>query len=148
MKTADLINDALDFRYFHPEGDAKAAIPFRWVPGTGKLVVVTGENAGGKSFFRRILSHTAKLKKIEPISVSMEGRRNVAYNIGLVFVYGDEEHDATGVNSIRTVTTGISTCRSRESDHMIVWDEPDLGLSEGLRASVGRLPSSPLTRRS
>lgn len=139
MKTADLIKDSFEFRYFHPEKKgAKPAIPFRWVPGKGKLVVVTGENAGGKSFYRRILTAVAHKNKIESIPISMEGRRQVAYNIGLTFVYGDEQVDATGVNSIRTVLTGISTCKGREKDHMIIWDEPDLGLSEGNAASVGR----------
>jgi hypothetical protein len=52
-------------------------------------------------------------------------------------VYGDEEHDATGVNSIRTVLTGIKTCEGREKPHVIIWDEPDIGLSEGNAASVG-----------
>jgi hypothetical protein len=138
--TKELVDRCLTLRYFHPEDDEPAAIPYVWVPGEGNLVVVTGENAGGKSFFRRCAASVARQeenKKMEVISISMEGRRQVAYNIGLVFVYGDEEHDATGVNSIRTVVTAISTCQSREADHVVIWDEPDLGLSEGNAASVG-----------
>lgn len=134
-----LVDRCLSLRYFQPENGRPPAIPYRWVPGEGSLVVVTGENAGGKSFFRRVASSVSRAEEndYEAITVSMEGRRQVAYNIGLLFVYGDEEHDATGVNSIRTVLTGISTCKGRERDHVIIWDEPDIGLSEGNAASVG-----------
>ncbi len=137
--TKELVEQCLTLRYFHPEDDDDAAIPYVWVPGDGNLVVVTGENAGGKSFFRRVASSIARLpeNKMEVIPISMEGRRQVAYNVCLAFVYGDEEHDATGVNSIRTVLTGISTCQGRETDHVVIWDEPDIGLSEGNAASVG-----------
>ena len=46
--------------------------------------------------------------------------------------------EATGVNSIRTVLAGIKTCRDRDKPHVIFWDEPDIGLSEGNAASVGK----------
>lgn len=134
-----LVERCLTLRYFQPEDGEPAAIPYRWVPGEGSLVVVTGENAGGKSFFRRVASSVTRAEEnnMEVIPISMEGRRQVAYNIGLTFVYGDEEHDATGVNSIRTVLTGIKTCEGREKPHVVIWDEPDIGLSEGNAASVG-----------
>lgn len=133
-----LVEAALSLMYFHEDEDGPAAIPFTWVPGNDPMVVVTGENAGGKSFFRRILSQIARDNKVESMPISMEGRRNISAAPWLTMVYGDEHTEATGVNSIHTVVTGISTCKNRDTDHVVIWDEPDIGLSEGNAASVGR----------
>lgn len=137
--TKQLVERTLELDYFQ---DPEPAIPYVWKPGKADnpLVVVVGENAGGKSFFRRCVSAVCRddANKVECIPISMEGRRQVAYNIGLAFVYGSEDYEATGVNSISTVLTGISTCRNRTSAHVIIWDEPDIGLSEGNAASVGK----------
>lgn len=131
-----LVKRVLALDYFYGEDPA---IPYVWVPSNAQnpLVVVVGENAGGKSFFRRCANAVCQRNKIECIPISMEGRRNVAYNIGLTFVYGSEDYEATGINSIRTVVTGIKTSRGRDKPHVIIWDEPDIGLSEGNAASVG-----------
>lgn len=137
--TKQLVEKTLELDYFQ---DPKPAIPYVWKPGKADnpLVVVVGENAGGKSFFRRCVSAVCRddANKVEVIPISMEGRRQVAYNIGLSFVYGSEDWEATGVNSIGTVLSGINTCRGRETKHVIIWDEPDIGLSEGNAASVGK----------
>jgi energy-coupling factor transporter ATP-binding protein EcfA2 len=72
----ELVDRCLELRYFHPEKDGeKAAIPFRWVLGESNFVVVTGENAGGKSFFRRIASSISRnaVNNYEVIPISMEG---------------------------------------------------------------------------
>lgn len=132
-----LVDEALSLDYF---SDEDPAIPYVWKPGktTNPLVVVTGENAGGKSFFRRCVSAVCQDVKIECIGISMEARRTINYNPWLLFVYGDEQYDATGINSINTVLQGIKTCQSRDKPHVIVWDEPDVGLSEGNAASVGK----------
>ncbi len=120
--------------------EPKPPIPYIWTASKAKtpLVVVTGENAGGKSFFRRCVQSICQQQKTECMTISMEGRRQTSYNIALVFVYGDEEYEATGINSIRTVLTGIKTCQGRDKAHVVVWDEPDIGLSEGNAASVGK----------
>lgn len=132
-----LVAETLTLDYF--TGPAPA-IPHVWKPAKAScpLVVVTGENAGGKSFFRRCVSAVCQKTETEIIPISMEARRTISYNPHLVFVYGDERYEATGVNSINTVLMGVKTCRSRETPHVICWDEPDLGLSEGNAASVGR----------
>ena len=118
----------------------KSVIPYHRVEGKGPLVVVIGENASGKSFLRRVIGsvcmHFCK-PKIEFMGLSMEGRRNTSFNPWMTFVYGDESYESTGVNSVDTVLTGIETCRKRETPHVIFWDEPDLGLSEGYAAGLG-----------
>jgi hypothetical protein len=131
-----LINESLTLDYFSPNDDGVTPIPAHWVPGKGKLVVVVGENASGKSFFRRIVSGVCKSTGVECMPISMEGRGG--YYGGLRgMIYGDESWQATGVNSARTVKQGILTCESRDKPHVIFWDEPDLGLSENGCAGIG-----------
>lgn len=132
-----LLNRILDLAYFHEENGEPPAIPFHRVDGKSKLTVIVGDNASGKSFFRRITQLVCKKNEIECMAISAEGRRHVAYSPFLVFVYGDEETQATGVNSTNTVLTGIKTCQSRETPHVVFWDEPDLGLSDSWAAGVG-----------
>lgn len=133
-----LLDCVLDLDYFHPNDKGKIAIPFHRVDGNNPLVVITGDNASGKSFLRRLVCAVAREAKTEAIHISMEGRRNVAYNIGLSFVYGDENIHSTGQNSVHTVLGGITTCRNRETPHVMFWDEPDLGLSDSWAAGMGR----------
>jgi hypothetical protein len=117
-----------------------APIPYIWKPSTDPraMVVVLGENASGKSFFRKCVSGICSEDKTEIIPLSMAGRRNISYNPVLALVYGDESYSATGMNSIRTVVTGVNTCRERDTPHVIVWDEPDIGASDATAAAMGR----------
>ena len=131
-----LLNHVLDLGYFC--GD-EPAIPYHRVDGKGRLVVVVGDNASGKSFCRRIIQAMCQKNKIECIPISAEHRRKVSYMPWLTFVYGDEEYEATGVNSVGTVLQGINTCKARETNHVIFWDEPDLGLSDSWAAGVGQM---------
>lgn len=102
-----------------------------------KLIIAAGENASGKSFYRRLVQIDCQDRKVECIHISVEGRRRISESPWLVFVYGDEERDSTGSNSASTILTGISTSRKRESKHVIVFDEPDLGMSEGASMGAG-----------
>jgi hypothetical protein len=96
---------------------------------------VLGDNAGGKSFFRRIISQMCREAEVEAIGLSMEGRK--FGGAMSAFVYGDESWESTGQCSSRTVLTGINTCRNRTKPHVIYWDEPDLGLSDSWAAGAG-----------
>lgn len=113
-------------------------IPHHRVDGKTQLIVVVGDNASGKSMMRRVVQGLCKQAKIECIHLSMEGRGSSTYNPFRSFVYGDESMQATGVNSINTVLIGIKTCRDRDKPHVIFWDEPDLGLSDGWAAGMGQ----------
>jgi hypothetical protein len=126
-----------DLRYF--QGD-KPAIPYVWRPGRGKLVLVLGSNAGGKSFFRRLVKAVTHKSQIECLDPSMEGRTRTGAEYGIMraLVYGDESWRATGENSAQTVLAGVQTCRGRDNMHCIFWDEPDLGLSDDWAAGMGQ----------
>lgn len=104
-------------------------------PGDSKLVVITGENATGKSVLRKLVSAAVRAHEHEAIALSMQARRSSEVFVGMI--YGDESCFATGSNSGHTITTAISTSRKREGKHAIIWDEPDLGLSDNYAAGAG-----------
>ena len=65
----------LDLDYFHAFGDAKEpAIDCHWTRGDGNFVLCLGENASGKSFFRRLVTLVCRKANVEAIPISMEGR--------------------------------------------------------------------------
>lgn len=135
---AGLLEHTFSLRYFSPDDEigGKVAIPHHWVRGRGNFAVALGENASGKSFFRRIVTALCRESKVEAMPISMEGRGG--YYGGLRgFIYGDESWQSTGENSSNTVLAGIRTCQGREGSHVIFWDEPDLGLSDGWAAGMG-----------
>jgi hypothetical protein len=119
-----------DISYF-VEGILKA----RFDKGHEKMLVITGENATGKSFMRRLYHIVCKKEKIEFIHISQESR--VDGGVMSAFVYGSENWESTGYISSKTILNGISTCQSRDNDHFILWDEPDIGLSEKYAGAAG-----------
>src|SRR5579883_864579 len=96
----NFFKDILDLRFF----TMKDAIRCSYEPGESKLVVVTGENATGKSFLRRVIHSALQQNEIELIALSMELRTRVG-DIRKAFIYGDEGNSSTGQISGRTVTT-------------------------------------------
>lgn len=130
------ILEALSFPYFQPQGTRAPAIPAHYVLGACPLVVIVGPNAGGKSFFRRVLAQLYREERVEFMPVSMELRTE--RGIIRAFVFGDEHEQATGEISAHSVLSGIRTCQLRTTPHAIFWDEPDLGLAEGYCRGMGR----------
>jgi hypothetical protein len=135
------LEDLLDLNFFG--GDEKV-FDVTYVPAKDKntkVLVVTGQNASGKSYLRRIISAALKTndKDMEVMNISQEKRTGAdgSSTIANSFIFGDERTQATGVNSLRTVTVGITTCRGREKMHAITWDEPDLGLSDEYAMDLG-----------
>jgi energy-coupling factor transporter ATP-binding protein EcfA2 len=115
-------------------------IDLRESPGAN-LVLLIGDNANGKSLFRRMVSSWCQQqeKKVECIGLSMEARTGGSF-LGVVrgLIYGDEHTAATGANTGRTVTTAIRTAEGRDEPNVVFWDEPDTGLSDAYAADVGR----------
>jgi hypothetical protein len=111
-------------------------------PIQGRVLVITGENASGKSLFRRaytfyISKITHSDENIEIIPLSMEAR--AAGGIRRLFLYGgSEEEDATGALTAKNIRSGWTTSRERETPHIIIWDEPEIGLSEESQLSIAR----------
>jgi hypothetical protein len=142
--------------YFLPDNEGEAAIPYVYHEGgsKSKLVLVLGENAGGKSFFRRLIQaatdkghknlsghYSGRERKPGPfpvsemIHISMQGRTQGG--VVSAFVYGSEDWQSTGQNSAYTVAQGIKTVNERSHRVIVYWDEPDIGMSAGSAAGAG-----------
>ncbi len=132
----ELLPHVFDLDYFHPNDKGVTPIEHHWVRGRNNFAVCLGENASGKSFFRRIVTAICREAKVEAMPISMEGRHG-EYGGLRGFIYGDESWQSTGENSSHTILSGISTCRSRTTSNVIFWDEPDIGLSDGWAAGAG-----------
>lgn len=111
--------------------------------GRGRMFVVTGGNAAGKSLLRRVAHALCQNQKKRFMGLSMEDRSSsgMMYSIAKSMVYGDETYNATGLLSARLVTSGIHNCREWDDRHVVFWDEPDLGLSDEMAATVGGILS-------
>ena len=126
-----------DEEYFGSDGACPAVLE----PGHERLLIVSGENAGGKSFFTKVLQARARevmeKPKIEIIPISMAMRTMPGMH--RVFMFGDEAKSSTGQASFRAVRGGLNTCRGRSNPHILIMDEPDVGLSEGYQAALGEM---------
>jgi hypothetical protein len=112
-------------------------IPVCWSLHSGsKLLVITGENASGKSMIRRFISSLAKKNNIEPISVSPELKQNGG--IASCFIFGDESWKASGCIAANVVMGAISNSQKREHQHIVILDEPDMGMSDNLAAGCSK----------
>lgn len=151
-----LIQKILKLPYF----DEKI-ICVNFQPNHPKICLITGPNSSGKSVIRKLL-HQFELaacrpvhgnedkcnkchntgfiidrrKEVEFIHISMEGRCNSS-GIQKLMVYGAEDDEGTGYNSIKTFKKALQTSQSRENDHILFFDEPDIGLSDGYSAGMG-----------
>lgn len=134
---AETLQDAIaDAELFGPEG----ACPGRHEPGNPRLIVISGENAGGKSFFAKALNSFMQQgapKEVEWMPVSMVMRTSPGMH--RAFMFGNESNESTGRISLKAVLGGLRTCQGRENPHVLLLDEPDIGLSEGYQAALGQM---------
>jgi energy-coupling factor transporter ATP-binding protein EcfA2 len=105
-------------------------------------VVIAGPNASGKSFMVRLIAAWLQNKetpKVEPIQVSMRYRAgNDVYGPQRVMMFGSEDDNSTGVNSVSALMGAMRTSRGRENPHYVLFDEPDIGLAEEYAIPAGR----------
>ena len=98
--------------------------------------MITGPNASGKSLIRKILAARYRETGTEYIHTSQE-KRSSSSGIQRVFIYGSEEDDSTGYNSVKTVLTAIRTGQGRGKPFGLMLDEPEIGCSEETAAALG-----------
>lgn len=128
------LNDLFQTIWFDPkEGPPLVA---QLEPGIGKLIVVTGENASGKSFYRRIVHMASDKCKMECINTSQESRCREGMH--RVFMYGAEDWESTGYISAKSVGGAFRTSLGRKDKHVLFLDEPDIGLSDNYAAGLGQ----------
>src|ERR1035437_9764195 len=116
-----------------------------------RVLVITGENAAGKSFIRRVFQVFLKDQKrpIGNYSFSMQARSrsNNDFNIMMAMAYGDESWLATSVNTVHAIRNILnSSDRDTEKHrHVVIIDEPEIGLSEETEMGLGRMMADRLS---
>jgi DNA repair ATPase RecN len=123
--------------------EKRDVLPSLFEEGTNpRALVITGENAGGKSLavaiLRQLSAELAKLEdgKLEVMDIGMN--RRVAAGIERSFIFGHEATESTGNVSIRTAIRGIENSRARDQPHWLILDEPDIGVGDGYHQAIGQ----------
>lgn len=121
--------------------DAESPFHASLAKGAAKLVVVTGENASGKSLFVRVAG--AALQRYvggTPVSISIRERTGAGHSevggLRRVMMFGDEQEQSTGATSTTTVATAFNNL-DRPKGSILILDEPELGLSDGYTRAMG-----------
>lgn len=104
----------------------------------GKIIILTGENGSGKSLIRKLLPYQLKDKNggelVKVASTSMDRRTGLHSEMGGAGVFcRDTEWVATSENSFSFIRQIINSVK----DRFVVIDEPEIGMSDTLKISVG-----------
>ena len=118
---------------FAPDGPFDMDI----APGAEKFMVVTGQNASGKSLFVKLLGAQTMQAKNAPTVVSVSIRERTGGGFRAAFMFGDEAEQSTGATSVGTVVNAFEHNTDRPEGSVLVLDEPELGLSEGYSIAMG-----------
>lgn len=114
--------------------DAIVPINFN-IDTTSKILFVVGSNASGKSLVGRIVELVSKEAGVPKRSCSMRNR--TSGELGQRMVFGTEDDDSTGNNSVHTTVIGLkSTVESNNA--VLILDEPDIGLADEYSAALGQ----------
>lgn len=141
LTPVDVWNDFLETDEFKDE--ANGIIPSALESGGRRdILVVTGENASGKSLAFMIINQLgrslAKQDKVELEVMDIGMGRRTRSGIEKGFIFGDENIDSTGNISIKVMQTAVANSRKREGFHYLMLDEPDIGVGEGYHNAIGR----------
>jgi hypothetical protein len=128
------------------QDDRERLFPSKLEIGTREdVLVVTGENASGKSLAFLILNNLVrsfgKEDKIDVLVMDIGMSRRTKSGIERAFIFGDEHLDSTGNISIKVMQTGVANSRSNDQHHYLMLDEPDIGVGEGYHSAIGQFLS-------
>lgn len=118
--------------------------PFKGVvhPGDDRVLVITGENAAGKSFLFQLMAAEISRHGITSVTLSIRERTGAGTmemsRLRRAFIYGDEEMQSTGATSARVVKSGFHNA-GNENPGILMLDEPEMGLSDGYARALGEL---------
>lgn len=94
-----------------------------------RLTILTGPNASGKSLIRKQLTYhlmdSLGLPRDRPCVASIALSSRMSRSDGAPNFFYEDDSEATSVNTIRLLNAVLKT-----SDRFIVFDEPELGMSE------------------
>ena len=135
-KLDEIIKTCLNTSYFKDTEDGEKVFDATFAPGEHKILILTGDNASGKTLFAKLLQQKARdLHKMTSFFVGMNTR--TVGGIRRAFMYGDDTEDSTGSISVNAINGCLRTCRGTEDEHYAVLDEPGIGLSDSFLAPLG-----------
>lgn len=119
------------------------ASPFRAevAEGAPGIVIVTGENASGKSLFVRIAAARAQRPHgILPVSVSIRersgGGTHEMSRMRQAMMFGEEGEQSTGATSVGVVEQAFGNL-DHDGGSFLILDEPEIGLAEAYTRALG-----------
>lgn len=116
--------------------DNNAVIPINFdIDTKSKIMFVVGTNASGKSIIGKIIEMLAREDNLIKRSCSMRNRTSGEF--GQRMIFGTEDDNSTGVNSINATIMGLKSTIA-EKNSVLILDEPDLGLAEEYSAALGQ----------
>lgn len=116
--------------------DNNAVIPINFdIDTKSKIMFVVGTNASGKSIIGKIIEMIAREDNLIKRSCSMRNRTSGEF--GQRMIFGKEDDNSTGVNSINATIMGLKSTIS-EKNSVLILDEPDLGLAEEYSSALGQ----------
>ncbi|HCC22323.1 hypothetical protein A2480_04295 [Candidatus Uhrbacteria bacterium RIFOXYC2_FULL_47_19] len=164
-RTKEIIDNVLrdqfgDFFRSQEVLDGREAIPCIYKEGDpdSRVVLVLGDNASGKSYFRRLVEYTVQIGRLTELAripdgkypsdifeVSPEERMEPGSFAALR--YGDEAMHSTGDSSLQMVSRTIGWIRDAAQkkptrDCIAYFDEPDMGSGLRVAKSIGLLIGS------
>jgi ABC-type multidrug transport system ATPase subunit len=102
-----------------------------------KLVLVTGDNASGKTVIRRTYGSRARKLGLQVGYIANDSRAGANDNpIAHLMIYGSEDEESTGAITCKSVT-GIFKAVKEWDDNVVIIDEPELGLGEEAQLGMG-----------
>lgn len=114
-------NEFFDYEYKKSDIEANA-------------LVVIGPNGCGKSLIGKIVEGKSRNLNLPVRSVAMRNRTSSEFGRALIF--GDESVQSTGLTSVKVCNLAMKSATA-EKESIIIFDEPDLGLSEGFSKGLG-----------
>ena len=100
-----------------------------------KLCIITGINGSGKSLLRKVIHANYSNRNIFLMHLSQEGR--CRSEIFRSMIYGNEEDDSTGYNSVRIFRKSLEQTRTKTETSGLLIDEPEIGCGEEVQLAMG-----------
>lgn len=112
--------------------------PFRinYTENNPKICIVNGQNSSGKSLLRKILNVNYRSDNVTFVNYSLEDR--TTSGIKRAVIYGTEDYDSSGYNSVRIVLNTIKNYKNSDKPFAVMFDEPEIGCSEELCYSLSK----------
>lgn len=101
---------------------------------SAEFLLITGDNACGKSLLRRMLNASLRKVDISVIHLSQQGRSTEGF--GRAMIYGSEADEATGVISAKVIVNGFK--QNRDKPYILLYDEPEIGMGEEAQMGIAQ----------